>query len=55
MRQALMLLAPIALAAVPAAAQERETVRVAVSLKDLNLASVEGQRVAALRENGNGC
>ena len=49
MRQALMLLAPIALVAVPAAAQERETVRATVSLVDLNLASAKGQRVAAQR------
>lgn len=49
MRQALMLLAPIALVVTPAAAQQRETVRATVSLKDLNLTTAQGQRVAALR------
>lgn len=49
MRAMLALATPLILLATPALAQPRETVRVAVSLKDLNLATPEGQRAARLR------
>lgn len=48
MRHMLMLLAAIA-AATPVLAAERETVNATVSMKDLNLASRDGQRAATRR------